>query len=246
MSRSLPRIDPHGTGVKKNIQRFPPTKVVGTGIDPLGSFKEFLKKDVKVNIDLHRDTVKRIDDLETRKPLPAIGTTTMTKGFPVPRSGSTGMRVASETDHISFYQPDQDLRYTSAREAMKQPVTRFGKSQETKEGWAPRTYSNAFSNCQSVGYNPITFEANPHIVTRKTTNIDARRMKGITEFSDKQHGFSENTNPAHGEALREDPRGFYRRTGIFSHMYDASARYGYMTMPFERHQDFGGKPAFKC
>lgn len=246
MSRSLPRIDHHGTGVKKDIQRFPPTKVGGTGIDPLGSFKEFLKKDVKMNIDLHRDTVKRVDDLEARKGLPAIGTSTVTRGFPVPRSESSGNRFISETDHISFYQPDQDLRYSSAQEALKNPVTRFSKSQETKEGWAPRQYSNAFSNCQSVPYNPITFQTNPHAVLRKTTNIDARRMKGITEFSDKQHVFSENTNAAHREAIGTDARTFYRRTGIFTHMYDASARYGYMTMPFERHQDFGGKPAFKC
>jgi hypothetical protein len=243
MSRSLPRIDHHGTGVKKDIQRFPPIKVGGTGIDPLGSFKEFLKKDVKVNIDIHRDTVKRMDDLESRKDLPAVGTTTMTKGFPVSRSESSGKRFLNETDHISFYQPDQDLRYS---EVMKHPVTRFGKSQETKEGWVPRLHSNAFSNCQSVPYNPITFQPNPYAVLRKTTNIDARRMKGITEFSDKQHVFSENTNPAHRQAIREDQRAFYLRTGIFSHMYDASARYGYMTMPFERHQDFGGKPAFKC
>ena len=48
-------------------------KEADTGADPLGSWKEFIKTDTTINIDVHRDNFKRLDDLESRKPYPAIG-----------------------------------------------------------------------------------------------------------------------------------------------------------------------------
>ena len=79
---------------------------------------------------------------------------------------------------------------------------------------------------------------------RKTKDIDARRFKGITEYSDLMALHSANYKPEFKEALERDGKTFYRRTGIFTHMYDASARLGNIIVPFEKHQDLG-KPAFK-
>lgn len=80
---------------------------------------------------------------------------------------------------------------------------------------------------------------------RKTTNIDARRCKGITEIVDKRAIYASNYDPSYQNALKDDPGIFCRKNGIFTHMYDASARQGSITMPFDKKQDNGGKPAFK-
>ena len=48
--------------------------MANTGVDPHGSFLEFVKKDVIKNIDVHKDKRNRVDDFEKRKDYPAIGT----------------------------------------------------------------------------------------------------------------------------------------------------------------------------
>lgn len=101
-------------------------------------------------------------------------------------------------------------------------------------------------NCQSTPYNIINFHESPGTLIRKAINIDARREKGITEFADLTRLFNPGFNPEHSRAIKEDPRTYYRKTGIFTHVYDAAARLGNITMPFEKSQDLNGKPAFKC
>jgi hypothetical protein len=41
----------------------------------MGAWLEFTNKDVYKNIDMHRDTVKRVDDLDSRKDKIALGVT---------------------------------------------------------------------------------------------------------------------------------------------------------------------------
>jgi hypothetical protein len=82
-------------------------------------------------------------------------------------------------------------------------------------------------------------------VIRSAVHVDARRTKGIGAFNDMLHISNPNPNNRYLEAFKEDPKVFARKTGIFSHMYEAAARHGYMTMPFDHKQDFGDKPAFK-
>jgi hypothetical protein len=62
-------------GVNRNVQKFKQFKVWGSGDDPMGAYTEFTKHDVVKNIDLHRDTVKRVDDLNARRDAVAIGCT---------------------------------------------------------------------------------------------------------------------------------------------------------------------------
>lgn len=100
-------------------------------------------------------------------------------------------------------------------------------------------------NCVSVQYDPITFQEREHAVVRKNVDIDVRRAKGVGEFSDLMRPSNPNPNKEFIKAFQEDPKVFTRKTGIFTHMYEAAARHGYMTMPFEKAQDLGGKPAFK-
>ena len=232
----MSRRDHHGSGIKKTANRFGGIKEFGTGVDPNGGFIEFLKKDVVQNIDVHRDTVKRIEDLESRRDKIPVGCTKKLGGA---KSDIPAVGYEIATDHISFQAPT----YTSQGPP---PMPRYTKSNTTKEGWVAPRAKFTTSNCQSTGYNIINFNENPHAVIRKTTNIQAGRSKGITQFADLNRPYNPNFNNEYAQVVQEDPIVFYRKTGIFSHMYDAAARHGYMTMPFEKAQENNGKPAFKC
>ena len=232
----MERRDYHGTGIKKTANRFGAIKEFGTGIDPNGAFTEFLKKDVVTNIDIHRDTVKRVDDLESRKGKVPVG---CTKKIVNEKRKTQPVPYEIPTDHISFQVPTHTIQGPP-------PAPLYTKSTTTKEGWVAPRSRFTLSNCQSTGYNIINFQDNPHAVIRKTTNIQAGRNKGITQFADINRPFNPNFNEDYSKAYSAEPRVFYRKTGIFSHMYDAAARHGYMTMPFEKAQESNGKPAFKC
>lgn len=232
----MARRDHHGTGIKKTATRFGGLKQYGTGVDPLGRYIEFVKKDVIQNIDIHRDTVKRVDDLESIKNRIPVG---CTKKLLQAKSSTPPVPYQITTDHISFQAPT----FTSHGPP---PLPKYTKSSVTKEGWVAPRAKFTMSNCQSTGYNIINCQDNPYAVVREATDIKAGRSRGITNFSDLNRPFNPNFNQEFTKVLSEDPKVFYRRTGIFSHMYDAAARHGYMTMPFEKAQENNGKPAFKC
>jgi hypothetical protein len=232
----MERRDHHGSGIRKTATRFRGIKEYGTGVDPDGGFIEFLKKDVIRNIDVHRDTVQRVEDLEALKNRIPVG---CTKVIREQRKPSAPAPYRITTDHISFQPP----AFTSQGPP---PIPQYTKANTTKEGWVAPRSQFTLSNCHSTGYNIVNFQENPHAVIRKATNLHAGRAKGITQFSDLNRPYNPNFNQEFARVLSEDPKTFYRRTGIFSHMYDAAARHGYMTMPFEKAQESNGKPAFKC
>ena len=47
--------------------RFGPSKVADTGIDPFGSYKHFVENDPITNIDIHRDHLKTVIKKESVK-----------------------------------------------------------------------------------------------------------------------------------------------------------------------------------
>lgn len=228
---------PDHRSVKAAVARFPPRRVSGSGVDPMGSYWEFMKKDVTRNIDIHRDTVKRQDDLEARKACSAVGTTTATRGLPVARSVTPTERQPLATDHISF-RPVQ-IR----RDRVQSTTPGFSKAVESKEGWSPLVQKSTASNRLSTPYNPITFE--PITYAQSTHVVDAKRQKGVTEFSDLQNPYADRPNQVYRQALTQDPSVFRRKTGIFSHMYDAAAAQGYISKPFDGKRENDGKAPFK-
>lgn len=60
-------------GINRHVARFRPEMTAHSGVDPNGAFLEFTRKDFVKNIDMHRDTVKRVDDLNSRVDEPALG-----------------------------------------------------------------------------------------------------------------------------------------------------------------------------
>lgn len=241
MSKFSVRRDHHGTGIQNHLNKYIGYKVQGTGIDPRGTFNEFLKKDIKTNIDIHRDTVKRIDDLESRKNVVAVG---CTKKFPDKTAKKQEpVKYTLETDHVSFKNPESiSLRHSQSTVFSKTAQTAL----DARNGWAPHTSKTSLVNNLSTNYNIITLQETQSRPFKQISSIDARRSKGLAEYSDLAKNTNTKFNPEFARTISEDPKHFYRKTGIFSNMYDAAARHGNITMPFDYSQDFGGKPAFKC
>ena len=218
MSTARARKDYHGTRMNRRYQRFPADKVEGTGVDPLGSFREFLGKDLRRNIDVHRDTNRRSLDLDSRKEL--------------------NMTVASMSQTSHFHHrraseiPPSSLPDSTVNDIPKPLKPVFRTNQESGEGWKPPNYPSNLSPIHRIDYNPITCLPLRSFSIPKNTNIDARRRKGITEIADKQHLFYANSNPVHAQALAADPHTFHYRQGMFMHMYEASARQGFLNRPF--------------
>ena len=77
--------------------------------------------------------------------------------------------------------------------------------------------------------NIINGEANPFSCEIKPGILDAQifnRKKGITEIRDILGGNSCNMNPDHVKAMKGNTDVFKRQNGIFTHLYNAAARFG--------------------
>jgi len=90
----------------RNYSRFKWCKQVNTGIDPLGSWDEFIRRDKSKNIDLYYGPEKLIVDIDSCKDCPAIGTTVRMSNSEVSSIKNTLLGgdsvVKLKTDHISF------------------------------------------------------------------------------------------------------------------------------------------------
>lgn len=220
----MERRDHHGSGVRHFVKRFPPAKIYGEGLDPNGAYREFIKKDVVKNIDVHQGRVQRLDDLESRKGKPALGCTKSQN-----KARCTRLKVDYElkTDHITF-QP------STSKSQEQLSFKRYSKAKLHESVWLAPRAASSFSNCHSTAYNIINHEPSPVPNVRASLPKFAGRCKGISEFSDINRPFKANFCPQFKAVLAEDAKVFYKRTGIFSYMYDAAARHGNMIMPFEK------------
>ena len=93
----------------------------------------------------------------------------------------------------------------------------------------------SMNNWSSVPHNIITHVDNKTspiiemgLLDHKVTN----RKKGITEYADLSRVTALRNNEGHGDAFGGNAHIFKRKTGIFTHMYDAAARHGNLNMPF--------------
>jgi len=227
----------------RNYTRFKGYKQANTGIDPLGTIREFIAKDVVQNIDIHRDMARRVDDLNSRKDYPAIGTTMKVAGGrivgekPLSLEGTEASRVVRlKTDHISFNPPASTQRFQNVYDKLltKSP---YSGNFESQQGWKEMSGYKTVNNKSSVTYNILTNDTNSwsgaeilRTLDKKVTN----RKKGIAEFCDLAHVGARKVNQGHHEALASDPKVFYRKLGIFSNTYDAAVRNGNPNGPFRK------------
>jgi len=108
-------------------------------------------------------------------------------------------------------------------------------SESMKENsWAPYPSNNSMKTLSSKNYDIINFmpifpyNSNCQIMN-KTLNF---RKKGVGEFSDLSKTFRVNINKDFVEKFEENPKRFYKYTGVFSNMYDESYKNGNIITPF--------------
>jgi len=78
-------------------------------------------------------------------------------------------------------------------------------------------------------HNIISGENNAYSAVKVPGLLDGsinNRRKGITEIKDLQGANSMNWNPDYTKVWNENNDSFKRRNGVFTHLYDAAARFG--------------------
>ena len=140
-----------------------------------------------------------------------------------------------KTDHIGIKVP-KFKKINKNNETFMKLKHDYCVSTETKNEnkWAPFPSKDSINNLSSKEYDIINFlparsnESNCQIMN-KTLND---RKKGVGEYSDLTKTFRVNLNKDFENKLKENPKRFYKYTGIFSNMYDASHKNGDIIKPF--------------
>ena len=140
-----------------------------------------------------------------------------------------------KTDHIGIKVPKFKKIHKNDETFMKLKHD-YCVSTETKyeNKWMPYPSKDSINNLSSKDYDIINFlpgrsnESNCQIMNRTLND----RKKGVGEYLDLTKTFRVNLNKDFEEKLKENPKRFYKYTGVFSNMYDASHRNGNIILPF--------------
>jgi hypothetical protein len=205
-------------------------------MDPQGNFIAFVRKDIVSNIDIHRDSVHRIDDLNARKEFPAVGL--MKKTASAQEIANKQIHSARlPTDHISFEPPESTWKFQKVYDSMLTSPKYSTNFETGKEGWMPKNQLKTVCNKSSVPYNIIAHSSNIYsgsemvgVLDKKVTN----RKKGVVEFSDLTRVSALKMNERYNSMYQVDSTMFRKKTGIFTFMYDAAVRNGKISLPFSK------------
>jgi hypothetical protein len=144
------------------FSRFTSTKVAGTGVDPQGSYRDFINKDTFKNVDVRRDhneENKEENSIKIPKGQVPYGTTTHTfkLGLSVDSKlerEKLGIKSRifprNVTDNVSFEPPEQSRPFQSVYDAI---VTRstYRKNSESTFPWEARPVTVNNINNRSGG-----------------------------------------------------------------------------------------------
>ena len=238
-------------------ERFIPTKIALTGVDPSGNINEFISNDIihpmkrpnlyiktfsvdnsKKNIGMdNRWALKTTAKCNDRKSLPKLQPF-VSYYFP-PKYNNKDIdnyrKFSLKTDHIGIQVPRCE-KVSQEKSFIKLKTDYYFNTETKKENeWVPLTCKNSTNNISSKDYNIINFKpilkANytPHILLNKTLYF---KKKGIGEFADLTKTFRVNFNKEFVDQLKENPYRFRKYQGIFSDMYDSSHKNGDIITPF--------------
>ena len=238
-------------------ERFIPTKIALTGVDPSRNINEFISNDIihpmkrpnlyiktfsvdnsKKNIGMdNRWALKTTAKCNDRKSLPKLQPF-ISYYFP-PKYNNKDIdnyrKFSLKTDHIGIQVPRCE-KVSQEKSFIKLKTDYYFNTETKKENeWVPLTCKNSTNNISSKDYNIINFKPlpkanpNPHILLNKTLYF---KKKGIGEFADLTKTFRVNFNKEFAEQLKENPYRFRKYQGIFSDMYDSSHKNGDIITPF--------------
>lgn len=145
-----------------------------------------------------------------------------------------------KTDHIGIKIPPSK-NYSDNNDNSKDSFIKmkggYSSANETKpeNQWVPKKCFDTVNNLSSKSYNiinflPIETYRVKDTLMNKSINL---RKKGIGEYYDLCKTFRTNFNKDFAEKFDENHKRFYKYTGIFTNMYDASNRNGKITLPFD-------------
>ena len=94
-------------------QRFKPATVMNSGVSPHGAYSGFVKKDVKTNIDVHKEREKLRSKSEMRIPVGQVpfGTTTCTYKMGLGTNAKLDRTGKGITDHKFPRNPTDNLSF---------------------------------------------------------------------------------------------------------------------------------------
>ena len=142
--------------------------------------------------------------------------------------------LSLKTDHIGIKVPK--IKKIEKKNSFLKLKEDYSVSTETKKEnwWQPFPSKNSIKTLSSKEYNIINFEPILGInstfeMMNKTLNV---RKKGNGEILDLGKTFRVNVNRDFLEKYEQNPKRFYKFTGIFSNMYDAAHKNGNIIRPF--------------
>ena len=139
-----------------------------------------------------------------------------------------------KTDYIGIKVPR--IKKIEPKDSFLKLKNDYSVSSETlyDNKWFPYPSKNSLKTISSKNYDIINFVPNLQDnsnfqIMNRTLNF---RKKGVGEFSDLSRTFRVNINKDFKQKYVENPKRFYKYTGIFSNMYDASHKNGNIITPF--------------
>ena len=141
------------------------------------------------------------------------------------------------TDNISIRMPNISKSLDSKNFPYLKMKSEFGTNQDSESYWVPQVQNRAtMSNRSSVEYdiinnkeNPITGVVNVGILDKAVNN----KKKGVAEFSDYLKPFNYNPNKRYLKCYDNNNNRFHFYKGVFSELYDSTARNGNIYIPFK-------------
>ena len=139
------------------------------------------------------------------------------------------------TYHLSIRYPEKDPNKKQSYPFLEMKA-RYNPQSVTKNAWEPAVSKLSMTNNSSLSYNIINHEDNKNYIrpsafsTMKKINF---KKMGMAHYTDINHPFYHNFNNEFQKAFEENKNIFKAYKGIFSKMYDDSARNGNIYLPFD-------------
>ena len=139
------------------------------------------------------------------------------------------------TDHLAIRYPEKDPNKKQSYPFLEMK-SRYNPQSVSKNSWEPNVSRLSMTNNSSLSYNIINHEENKFYLrpsafsTMQKVNF---KKLGIGHYADINHPFYHNFNKEFHKAFEENKNIFKAYKGIFSKMYDDSARNGNIYLPFD-------------
>ena len=240
------------------FNRFGKQKIANTGIDPSSVFINFNSKDPTKPYDAKDSSVynEYYNKYIPTEPLKwSIGNTYVCNdekliprreqfkeynfSYPKKEEQEKYRNNYLSTDHISIRMPpiSKSKSLDNKNFPFLKMKSEFGINQNSNSYWIPFLQKRAImSNRSSVEYDIINNRNNPTAgapgfgILEKASN---NKKKGVTDFSNYLNPFNPNPNKRYLKCFDDNNNRFHFYKGVFSELYDSSARNGNIYIPFK-------------